>query len=260
MDESGNTGTKIDAAQPIHLIGCLIVEDVAVRPFEDALAKIAEAHFPQKSKDPTFEFHGAEIFQGSGIFRGVKPADRIAAVHAIVDAVNEHVASFGYAGVDKLKSFANDHPHRIAFTLLVEQLQTWLKQRKALGLIIADENKEISQKLIDDFALFKEFATNWGYRRIPVTNIIDSVHFVQSHNNRIMQACDVVTYMFMKARNLRANKRAHHKALVGKSWTQPEHIAWLRENQSDSEKATLEIAEKINQLQIFRAKIWPNRG
>lgn len=257
MDETGNTGTKVDPAQPIHLIGCLIVEDTAVRPFEDALAAIAASHFPEKSKDPAFEFHGAEMFHGSGLFKGTQPADRLAAAHAIIDAVNEHVAAFGYAGVDKTKSYANDHPHRIAFTLLVEQLQTWLKHRDALGLIIADENKEVSQKLIDDFALFKEFATNWGYRRIPVTNIIDSVHFVQSHNNRIMQACDVITYMFMKGRNLRDRKRAEHQAIVGDAWTYLDHSEWLKSNQSKAEEATLEISEKIRRIQVFRAKIWP---
>jgi hypothetical protein len=197
------------------------------------------------------------MFQGSGIFKGTEPASRINAVHAIVDAVNEHVAAFGYAGVNKMKSYASDHPHRIAFTLLVERLQVWLKQRDALGLIVADENKEVSQKLIDDFALFKQFATNWGYRRIPVTNIIDSVHFVQSHNNRIMQACDVVTYMFMKGHNLRDRKRAEHKALAGDAWTYWNHIEWLKANQSNVEKATFEITAKINKIQVFRAKIWP---
>ncbi len=120
------------------------------------------------------------------------------------------------------------------------------------------KNKEVSQKLIDDFALFKEFATNWGYRRIPVTNIIDSVHFVQSHNNRIMQACDVITYMFMKGRNLSDKKRAEHKAIVGDAWTYWDHIDWLKVNQSAAEKATFEIAAKIDQIQVFRAKIWPN--
>lgn len=164
----------------------------------------------------------------------------------------------GYAGVNKIKSYANDHPHRIAFTLLVERLQVWLKQRDALGLIVADENKEVSQKLIDDFALFKEFATNWGYRRIPVTNIIDSVHFVQSHNNRILQACDVVSYMFMKGYHLRAKKEAEHKAIVGSAWTYWDHVSWLKENLSQSEKATLALADKIDRIQIFRAKIWPS--
>lgn len=257
MDETGNTGTKADPAQPIHLIGCLIIEDIAVRPFEDALYAIAATYFPDKAKDQAFEFHGAEMFQGSGIFKGTQPTQRLAAVHAIIDAACEHVAAFGYAGVNKTKSYANAHPHRIAFTLLVEQLQTWLKHRSALGLIIADENKEVSQKLIDDFALFKEFATNWGYRRIPVTNIIDSVHFVQSHNNRIMQACDVITYMFMKGQYLNDRKLAEHKSIVGKAWTYWDHVEWLKDNQTEAEKATSEIARKIDKIQVFRAKIWP---
>jgi hypothetical protein len=123
MDETGNTGTKADPAQPIHLIGCLIIEDAAVRRLEDALSAIAAAYFPDKAKEQAFEFQGSEMFQGSGIFKGTEPANRIKAVHAIIDAVHEHVAAFAYAGVNKIKSYANDHPHRIAFTLLVERLQ-----------------------------------------------------------------------------------------------------------------------------------------
>lgn len=254
MDESGNTGTRVDAAQPIHLIGCLVVEDVAVRPLEDAIDAVTAKCFPQQRQEPRFEIHGKELHDGKGLFKGVSPTARIAAATEIIAAVQQHATVWGYAGVNKLKSAANDHPHRIAFTLLVERLQVWLKARDSLGLIVADENHEVSQRLIDDFALFKEFATTWGYQRIPVTNIIDSVHFVQSRNNRIIQACDLITYVFLKAHLLHEAKwEAFTNGGAGNSaWP-----TWRAQNITASEKTTLDLRAQIEGITKFRAKIWP---
>lgn len=254
MDESGNTGTKVDPAQPVHLIGCLLVEDVAVRPFEEALDAVAAKHFQLQRQQPRFEFHGKELHDGKGLFKGVPVETRLAAAQEIIDAAQAHATAWGYAGVDKVKSNAADHPHRIAFTLLVEGLQDWLRKQNALGLIIADENHEVSQQLIDDFAIFKEFATKWGYRRVPVTNIVDSVHFVQSHNNRIIQACDVITYIYLKAHRLFIAKRT---AFDQSGASEEQWPAWRAQNTTASERATMNLGERIDQITWFRRKIWP---
>lgn len=253
MDESGNTGRTVDQSQPIHLIGCLLVEDVQVRPFEDALAVAASKHFGAAAMAPRFEFHGAHLLSGKGVFRGIPPAARIAAAKDIIAAAQAHAAAFGYTGVDKLKSHANDHPHRIAFQLMIENLQPWLAAKKSLGLIVADENQEVGQDLIDDFALFKEQYTTWGYKRVSVRNIIDSVHFVQSHNNRIMQACDVMTYLFMRGHHIYRLKQPQYEAASKpKDW-----YSWLRANITPSETATLALYDEVRKITSFRAKIWP---
>lgn len=109
MDESGNTGTRVDPAQPIHLIGCLVVEDVAVRPLEDAIDAVAVKYFAPQRLDPRFEFHGKELHDGKGLFKGVAAADRLAAATEVINAVKQHATVWGYAGVNKLKSAANDH-------------------------------------------------------------------------------------------------------------------------------------------------------
>lgn len=142
MDEAGNTGTCADPNQPVHMLGCLLVEDAAVRAMEDAIADVGKRHFPQLSLQPGFEFHGAHLYSGKAIFRGVSPDARIKAMRDLVEVTTEHAAAFGYTGVNKVKTFANDHPHRIAFTLMVERVEPWLRTRDSLGLIVADENNE----------------------------------------------------------------------------------------------------------------------
>ena len=254
MDESGNTGTRADPDQPIHLIGCLIVEDVRVRPLEDDIAAIAVRHFGEAATQRRFELHGADLYSGNGVFRDFPPPVRIAAAKDAISAIAAHASAFGYAGVNKLKSQAGDHPHRIAFQLVVEGLQPWLKHRGALGLIVADENQEVAQDLIDDFALFKAHYTTWGYRRLPVENIVDSVHFVQSHNNRIIQGCDLLTFFFLKGHRLSEAKADAYNAIPDPKPTWPQ---WLKANCTRAESATLDVYRDVRQITRFRAKIWP---
>src|SRR4028119_1174972 len=93
MDECGNTGTKADPAQPIHFLGCLLVEDRRIRDLEAAIAEVARRHFPNAVKRPRFEFHGVELFAGSGPFKG-KPQTRIDATSDLIRAVVDHGAGF----------------------------------------------------------------------------------------------------------------------------------------------------------------------
>lgn len=254
MDEAGNTGTRADLSQPVHMLGCLLVEDTSVRPMEDAIAAVAERHFPKISGDAAFEFHGAHLFAGKGIFKGIAPADRIAATRELIEVTSEHVAAFGYTGVNKVKSYASDHPHRIAFTLMVERLEPWLKNRKALGLIIADQNDEVGSALITDMDWFKKHSTSWGYVNVKVEHIIDSLHFVRSHDNRIIQACDVITFMRWKNHLLSREKIA---AYIAAPEPKPRYPEWRDRNSSSAEKATFEIGELISRITTFRAKVWP---
>src|SRR5687768_10532832 len=115
MDESGNTGTTVDPEQPVHMLGCLIVAASSVRPFEDAIDQIARKHFPALAGRDAFEFHGADIWGGTGIFKKVDPTARVEALKELAAAAKAHSTAFGYTGVNKAKCYANDHPHRIAF-------------------------------------------------------------------------------------------------------------------------------------------------
>ncbi|MDI1327999.1 MAG: DUF3800 domain-containing protein [Brevundimonas sp.] len=254
LDESGNTGARPDPDQPIHLIGCLLVEDSQVRPLEDALAEVVNRRFPLLCRRPGFELHAADLYGGSGWAKGVAPQVRIDTIGEIVDAVSRHSDSFSYFGVDKLRSFANAHPHRIAFQFLVENLEPYLQRKGALGLLVADENHEVSQNLIDDFAIFKEFATTWGYKSVKVQSIIDSVHFVQSHNNRIIQAVDMLTYFTLKGYRIGRRKIETFLALPQPRESYP---VWLAANLSRSEQTVLEIKNKIALIPGIGSKIWP---
>lgn len=252
MDESGNSGDKSDPEQPIHLLGCLLVEDSHVRPLEDAIREAACKHFPASGGD--FEFHGVDLYNGARSCKKVPVETRLAATEDVLSATAMYAAGFGYTGIDKRRSNASDHPHRIAFSLMIEGIQPFLSQRDALGLIVADEYNEIGQTIIRDIDQFKTTGTSWGYRKVKARNIIDSVHFVKSHNNRLIQACDLVTYFTLKAIRIREAKRAEWKTLAE---PRPDYWKWLPRAYSRAEQATIRLEAIAGSIMRVRAKIFP---
>lgn len=214
-DEAGNTGTKKDADQPIHMIGALLVEDSKVEKLADDFRTIVAARFPDIFWQNGFEVHGSAVFGGDGLFKTVKPAERLGMCNDIFDMLVTSQTAVMWTAIDKMTCFASDHPHTLAFRFLAERLEDYLIGKDSLGLIIADENKEMEQKVIDDLVRYKQSNTGWGYRPTQITRIIDSVHFVQSKNNVGVQIVDLVTYFINKGLRLRDQMQAAYQVNSG---------------------------------------------
>lgn len=201
-DEAGNTGLRKDPDQPIHMIGALIVEAAQVPAINEAVMAALCDVAPEVDVHE-WEIHGAEIFSGKGRFKDLSPDQRIALANALLGLLEKHDVVVGYAAVDKLASKAKLHPHELAFGLLAERLQDWLNDRRSLGLIIADENHEVQKFVIAAMRRYQQAGWNFGRRGVPMNRIIDTVHFIQSIDNRVLQLADLATYFLCKAQRLR---------------------------------------------------------
>lgn len=260
LDEAGNTGSKADPDQPIHMIGSLIVDQSQVRPIEVRLNDLAErcrtlirAAGHLVPADP-IEFHGTDLFGGRGAFKAINPTARIALCEDIVTACQDGEAAFGYCAVDKMK-LPGGHPHMRCFQFTLERLQDHLSSRGELGLLVADEHRELEEEIIQDLAFSKEFTTGWGYRPTAIENIIDTVHFVKSRHNRLVQACDVLTYFRLKglrlsARLLDAYLPSAERA-AGISYSD-----YVASHTKPAEAAILKLNDAIRAMERFQ-KLWP---
>ena len=254
LDESGNTGNRRDDPdQPLHLIACVIVDEGQVRGLEDAIDTITFGRFPDARLEDGFELHGADLYRGNGLFKGVLPDTRVAAVQEVIAALAQHEAQIGWTAADKAKMYASMHPHRLAFVLLTERVELYLRQADALGLLVADENKELEQRLIDDLDVYKRSTTGFGWRPITIKQIVDSVHFVQSKNNRLIQCADLVAYFVLRGLRLKGQLATRFRAVPEPKGTYPD---WVARNASKSDKAVLEIGNAIERLTIFK-KVFP---
>jgi Protein of unknown function (DUF3800) len=196
MDESGNTGTRLDDPdQPIHYLAAVGVEECHLNPLEMAFKKILSAHLPVATKEKYFELKGQTLRKGAGFFKPLKPIQRIELATQLLNLLPLYQVKIFYGGIDKRRDAFQEHPHEMAFMLLVSGVEAWLRRQNppVLGLLIADEQEEMEQILIDSIHWSK------GLDRVEgeqfSTQIVDSIHFVRSSNNALIQLADLVAFI-----------------------------------------------------------------
>jgi hypothetical protein len=225
IDESGNTGADLAAAdQPVHWMVALGVAPVAVKSIEAEMLELALEWFPERARSPEFEFHGSHLYARRGDCRALSPERAVALYRALLEVFARGDCHLFMAGIDKagLKQRAEsgryvpDHPYRLAFMYLVERIDRWLDERSAesrreeLGLLVADEQKEVHREMIASFARWREEGTQYSARRKPIRNLVDTVHYVPSHDSWLIQLADCVAYLFSRYRRVLRPARPHH--------------------------------------------------
>lgn len=209
IDESGNTGTSLDATQPIHWLVAIGVTPPAVKSIEAEMLALALQHFPQRARRPDFEFHGSDLFSGRGECRGIAPADRIKIYEALLQLLARHNCAIFVRGIDKQlhqqrateNNYTPQHPHKLASMYLFERIDEWLEKQQGAGqepiygLLIADEQKEVHRDIVENFAYWRDRGTQGGYRARPIGFLIDTVHYVPSHDSWLIQLADCVAFL-----------------------------------------------------------------
>jgi len=215
IDESGNTGSNLkDIHQPYLVLTALLVPPENVKEIETDLRTLGYKYFAAESRNTDFEFHGDDIYNGRGrYFKKLSLSRRISILDDLVAIALKHDAIHkGYISIEKSKYFGNLHIQQTAFSLMVEKIEEHLKGHlDSYCLLVADEQDEIEQKLIDDLDYFKQHGTHFGYNKVLVDRIIDSVHFVQSHNNYLMQLTDVICYLIRRGKEARKKLISEYK-------------------------------------------------
>jgi len=227
IDESGNTGTRNDdPQQPYHLIAALAVDATKIRQIENDMRMLGLKHFGEISRNTDFEFHGYEIHKGTGrYFSKLKVEQRIAVMDDLLNLLKTHDIQIIYTKINKTTNKAKLHPHQLAFLFLIEQIEDFLIRENALGLLVADENRDIEQRLIDDLERFKTIDTGFGYRPTKIAHVVDSLHFVKSHNNHLIQLADIVAFILLRGQRVKEELSETYRAQINFS-NQNSFISW----------------------------------
>jgi hypothetical protein len=254
LDEAGNTGRKVDTNQPYHMLAAVIVDAEKVRSVESDMRALAGKYFDINGKIGAIEFHGYEISSGKGPFKGMKPEVRIEIMKEAIATIKNNELLLGHIVIDKARNSSSKHPHELAFLFMVERVQDYLEVSNCLGLLIADENDDVEQRLIENLDNYKITNTSWGYRPTKINNIIDSVHFVASKNNWLIQLADIVAYVLL--RGMRTRSALIQQYIASK----PPDLgfsSWIEQKASVSQKIDLELYNSLRALQFRFTKEYP---
>lgn len=206
IDESGNTGSNLkDAHQPYLVLVALMLPPEKIKEVESDLRLLGYKYFGAESRNTDFEFHGDAIYNGrkkNKYFHKLPQDKRLEILDELVNITIKHDSiRIGYVAIEKEKYYGKLHVQQTAFQLIVEKIEERLQgYLNSYCLLIADEQDELEQRLIDDLDHFKQHGTSLEHRSIQVDRIIDSVHFVKSKNNYLMQLTDVICYLVRKGK------------------------------------------------------------
>jgi hypothetical protein len=209
VDESGNTGLNLDSAdQPVHWVVALEFTPEAAKAIQSEMHGLASRFFGARSRDPDFEFHGGDIFQGRGDCSPLGVSARVVLYAELLSLVRRYDCSIFVEGIDKagLRTYAAGrgeppvHPHKLAFTYLLERIDEALERAQPdtaplYGLVVADEQKEMDREIVQRFADWRDVGTRFGHRSRELRYLLDTIHYVPSHDSWLIQLVDCVAYI-----------------------------------------------------------------
>ncbi|MCY4162804.1 MAG: DUF3800 domain-containing protein, partial [bacterium] len=222
LDESGNTGSRLDdPRQPYHYLVAVMVREDRVSQMSERLDELADSAATTANM---VEYHGQELFAGSGPWDGVAPHLRIGEYEKALAVIAEVGAYIAYVSINKhglAQRGAFTSPHLYALQFLVEKIDAWVGSHTdpqcQRALLVADQNHQEEQYA---FELIREMQKPGG--RIgsflsiarPTEHIVDSVYFAPSERSRGIQMADLVAFILnrrdrcLESQDNRASARA----------------------------------------------------
>lgn len=205
IDETGTSGK-----QPFLTIAAAIVDEEMVQPLSGVLRQLAMTHVGWIPAD--FEFHGRELWHGTGPWEGKSPGELLAAYAAVLHTLEPYNVEVAHSTINKhaLHARYDGAADRNAYLLALQFLLEKIDGLPGRKILVADEAKEQELRAVKMVADMQE----WGAGEVPgrhLGTVIDTLHFVSSHASPGVQIADLVAYILQRSRH----QESHPDAQAG---------------------------------------------
>jgi hypothetical protein len=100
-----------------------------------------------------------------------------------------------------------DPPHEVALQYLLEDVNDYVTELGGHVLVVADDVHS-AERHRTNFRFFRRHGTP-GYRSSTLDAVLDTIYFGPSSHSRLLQAADLLTYMYTRRKTVReADQRA----------------------------------------------------
>ena len=146
------------------------------------------------------ELHGHEIFHAKKAWSSVPVRARIGVFDDVVEAVAGQDVRVILRAMDLAGQRARYHrpdpPHTVVLQHLLERVDECVTGLGEYALVIADE-VDAQARHRADLSSYREAGTA-GYRSRKLTRIVDTLHFAPSSASRLVQAADVIAFLYRR--------------------------------------------------------------
>lgn len=220
LDEAGTTSS----AGSLAVAGVIVHGDDQWRVANQRIVSLIEKQIPEADRDG-FVFHATDLFHGSRYFHRSKPEWTKERRWAILEDLAQIIADLELPVVagthEKLISRIGDDGqlheevrdavdlHWVAVTDCLFWADTWLSAYapSELATVVHEDGPEAKQTIKEAVRLFRDpnqiapsyrdyFNRLYG---LPFQNIIDTVHFAEKSDARLLQLADLCAFMVSRA-------------------------------------------------------------
>lgn len=202
----------VDESNQGHFFGFagLLADEVATDRITRSLNIIAEQAIVDWGLPGAVEIHGHEVFHGKGDWRGVPTRARVGIFHKVVGAVMREDVVVLLRGVDARRLEDRQRrraypvkfpPEQVCFQHILQRADDVARGRDTYALVIADDRSDRDRHR-DRFATYRTEGTPGAYMRSNLDRLLDTVHFALSHRSRMLQAVDVLAFVYRRYRTV----------------------------------------------------------
>ena len=200
-----------------YYVVALTCPERQVMSLTDALDDVVSAVAAQHGISPEAEMHGHDLFQGKADWLALAPMvrARIDVYAGAFEAIAAHEVSIIIRGVRAARLGARygvnaPHPHAVVLTHLLERVDEHAEQAGELAMVISDEPGQRDQQpeYRRNLVGYRRSGTR-GYRARKLTQIVDTLYFAPSSASRMLQAADLVAFLYHRMQQSgRSDERA----------------------------------------------------
>jgi hypothetical protein len=198
------------------VMAALLVDGPAAVALTQELDRVAAAAAIAYGLGPDVELHGHEIFQAKRAWSAVPVRARVGVFDDVVEAVAGQDVQVIARAMDVVGQRARysrpEPPHTVVLQHLLERIDECVTGLGDHALVIADE-VDAQAKHRADLSSYREVGTA-GYRHRKLTRIVDTLHFAPSSSSRLVQAADVIAFLYRRVFTNQESDERSRKAKI----------------------------------------------
>lgn len=209
FDESKN-----DLDYPHYHLGAVCIDDSALLEIETQINAFAKEAFGTTELSDATEFHAAEIFHRKKNFKDWNDfGARVGLLSKFIFLLSQESVQLIDIQINCSLLREGQQPEEVAFMFLCERANDLVRAQKNIGMLIGDrESDKHAARFATTLSNYKASGTDFAFGR-EIRNLVDSVHFTQSHLSRFLQLADVNTWLLQFRNRNRGSDNIRHKAV-----------------------------------------------
>ncbi len=199
---------------PFYHIGGVCIQEEILGEVELQINNISKKIFGNSRLGRDTEFHAVDVFHRKKNFQKIESfKERLDILEEFFRILSREEIGRIDIQINTSKLYSTQNAERIAFMYFCERCESYLRQKKQVGILIGDrESDHIAEKSSIALSEYREKGTQFEYG-LQIEKLFESVHFTHSHLSRFLQLADFYCWKLQFVNRNRNSDKLYHQSV-----------------------------------------------